>query len=62
MWILLILAVNINNPSDVPGRVLIKIDTEQQCLKARSTIEYKLKFDSFKVTSECKRHENINSN
>jgi len=62
MWILLILAVNINNPSDVPGRVLIKFDTEQQCLKARSTIEYKLKFDSFKVTSECKRHENINSN
>jgi hypothetical protein len=62
MWLLLILAVNINNPSDVPGRVSIKFDTEQQCLKARSTIEYKLKFDSFKVTSECKRHENINSN
>jgi hypothetical protein len=62
MWLLLILAVNINNPSDVPGRVTIKFETEQQCLRAKSSIEYKLKFDSFKVTSECKRHENINSN
>ena len=62
MWILLILAVNINNPSDVPGRVSIRFETEQQCLKARQSLEYKLKFDSFKVISECKKYENINSN
>ena len=62
MWILLILAVNINNINDVPGRVLIKFETEQQCLRARQSLEYKLKFDSFKVISECKKHENINSN
>jgi hypothetical protein len=62
MWVLLILAVNINNPSDVPGRVSIRFETEQQCLRAKSSIEYKLKFDSFKIISECKKHENINSN
>jgi hypothetical protein len=53
MWVLLILAVSINNSSDIPGRVSIKFDTEQECIKAKKSIEYKLKFESFKVISEC---------
>jgi len=55
MWVLIILAVHINNPEDIPGRVTIKFETEQQCLKAKETLQYKLKFDSFKVTTECKK-------
>jgi hypothetical protein len=55
MWVLLIIAVSSTNPSDVPGRVTIKFDTEQQCTKARDSMEYWLKFDSFRVTATCKR-------
>ena len=55
MWVLIILAVHVNNPADNPGRVTIKFETEQQCQKARSSMEYWLKFDSFKVISECKK-------
>ena len=56
MWILLILAVHVNNSDDIPGRVSIKFETEQQCLKAKQTLEYKLKFDNFKVVSECRKY------
>jgi hypothetical protein len=55
MWVLIILAVHINNPADNPGRVTIKFETEQQCIKAKSSMEYWLKFDQFKVISECKK-------
>jgi hypothetical protein len=55
MWILLILAVHIHNTEDIPGRVSLKFDTEQQCLKAKETMSYKLKFDNFKVISECRK-------
>lgn len=55
MWVLILLAININNPNDIPGRISIKFDTEHSCLKAKDSVEYKLKFDNFKVTAECKR-------
>jgi hypothetical protein len=54
-WVLILLAVNINNPSDVPGKVYLYFETEQQCIKAKENMKYWLKFDSFKVTSECKK-------
>ena len=56
MWILILIAVHINNPEDIPGRVTIKFDTEQQCQRAKSSMEYWLKFDKFKVVSECKKY------
>ena len=55
MWILIILAVNINNPADVPGRVLIEFVTEQECLRAQGTVQSWLKFDGFKVTTQCQK-------
>ena len=55
MWVLIILAVHINNPEDVPGRVTLKFETESACRQARESLQYKLKFDTFKVISECKR-------
>lgn len=54
-WTLIILAININNPADIPGKVFIQFETEQQCIKAKETTKYWLKFDSFKVITECKK-------
>lgn len=53
MWVLLLLAVHINNPNDIPGRVMIEFRTEAECKQAESTVKYSLKFDSFKVTTQC---------
>jgi len=53
MWILLLLSVNISNPQDVPGRVTLEFETEQQCQAAKNSMTYWLKFDTFKVTAEC---------
>lgn len=55
MWILVILAVNIFDSTDVPGKIQLTFPTEQECLSTASTMTYKLKFDGFKVTTQCKQ-------
>jgi hypothetical protein len=54
-WILILLAVNMSNANDIPGRITIEFSTEQECIRALNTMTYKLKFDSFKVSAECKK-------
>ena len=55
MWTLIILAVHLNDPKDVPGRVELTLQDQQTCQQVLSTIKYKLKFEKFKVVAECKR-------
>lgn len=56
MWILIILAVHVNDVEDIPGKISLQFKTEQECIQAQSTIEYNLKFKQFKVISECKKY------
>jgi hypothetical protein len=53
MWILLVMAMHTNNPSDVPGWVRIPMESEAQCERARAGVTAWLKFESFKVTTQC---------
>ena len=55
MWLLVIIAMNINNPADQPGRITIEFDTEQACVRAQHTVKYWLKFEGFKVQSLCQK-------
>jgi hypothetical protein len=55
MWILVLLAVNIHDPQDQPGKVEIQFPDQQSCQQALSTIKWQLKFKSFKVVGECKK-------
>jgi hypothetical protein len=55
MWILIILAVHVNNPKDIPGQVTLEFPTQQACEQARTTMTSWLKFDSFKVIAQCKK-------
>jgi hypothetical protein len=59
MWVLLLLAVNINNPQDVPGKVSIEFPTEQACQQAQATVTSWLKFDTFKVTTQCVKKSSL---
>jgi hypothetical protein len=53
MWTLILLAVHINNPSDIPGKIMINFQTQQQCEEALQSMTYWLKFDKFKVVGKC---------
>ena len=55
MWVLIILAIHVNDPEDIPGKVQLQFQSLQECQQAQSTISYNLKFKSFKVISECKQ-------
>lgn len=55
MWELIMLVVNIHDPTDVPGRMQLMFSTEQECVHASASLTYTVKFDWFKVTAECKK-------
>jgi len=55
MWLLIILAVNINNPKDVPGRLTIEFPSESACVQAQQSVKYWLKFDNFRITTSCQK-------
>jgi hypothetical protein len=52
---MILLAVHINNPSDIPGKITMEFKTQQQCLDALQTMNYWLKFESFKVEGRCEK-------
>lgn len=55
MWTLIMLVVNIHDPTDVPGRMKLFFPSEQACVHAAASLSYTVKFDWFKVTAECKK-------
>lgn len=55
MWLMILIAVHLNDPKDIPGRVTLQFQTQQQCEQVLSTMSYWLKFESFKVVGECKK-------
>lgn len=55
MWMLLLIAVHVNNPADVPGRVTMEFPTEEACRASLKSMTFWLKFDSFKVTGKCEK-------
>lgn len=55
MWILILLAVHVNNPNDVPGIIKIEFNEQKECERAVASLQYWLKFDSFKITAQCQK-------
>lgn len=55
MWILILIAVHVNNPNDIPGKIEILFSSQQSCEYALSTMKWQLKFDSFKVIGKCQK-------
>lgn len=53
MWLLILLAVHVNNPKDVPGKITLEIDSQQSCEQILSSMTFWLKFESFKVQGQC---------
>jgi hypothetical protein len=53
MWILLLLAINVNNPRDIPGRISLEFDSYESCIASATTLQYELKFKNFRIEAQC---------
>jgi hypothetical protein len=55
MWLLVLLAMRINDPQDVPGRITLEFPTEESCKTSLKTFTYWLKFDTYKIVGQCEK-------
>lgn len=55
MWILILMAIHTNNPNDMPGKITLEFQTQQQCEQSLKSMTYWLKFDQFKVVGKCQK-------
>mgnify|MGYP003342349911 CR=1 FL=1 len=55
MWILIILAVHVNDPSDIPGKVNLEFKTLEECENTRKSVDWWIKFKSYKVETLCQK-------
>jgi hypothetical protein len=54
---MILLAVHINNPQDVPGRVELTFPSQAVCEQTLNTLTYQLKFKQFKIQGQCVKNE-----
>lgn len=62
MWIMLLIAVHVNNPQDQPGRVELEFPDQATCERVLATMTYQLKFSSFQVKGRCEPRNNTVTN
>jgi len=55
MWLLIMIAVHVNNPADIPASLQMTFPTEAECMAAKDSLTYWVKFDWFKVTAKCQK-------
>jgi len=55
MWLLLLTAVNISNPTDIPASVTLELSSQHECEQTLKTMTFWVKFKSFKITGQCKQ-------
>jgi hypothetical protein len=54
---MILLAVHINNPADVPGKVELVFSSQTACEQSLQTMTYQLKFRQFKIEGQCKKND-----
>ncbi len=52
---MILIAVHINDPKDIPGKITLEFMNQQQCEQTLQTMTYWLKFEQFKVIGKCQR-------
>lgn len=51
--LLILIATHISNPSDTPGTVIIPFPSYEECIVAKESFSYELKFKTFTIKAEC---------
>jgi hypothetical protein len=52
-WILILTAMHIDNPEDIPARVEFVLPSQEECIEVAESLDYWIKFKNFIVTAEC---------
>jgi hypothetical protein len=55
MWLMILIAVHLKDPKDIPGRITLEFPTQASCEQSLASITYWLKFDSFKIEGRCQK-------
>ena len=55
MWLMILIAVHLKDPKDIPGRVTLEFPTQASCEQSLESMTYWLKFDNFKVEGKCQK-------
>lgn len=45
MWKLILLAVSLTDPTDIPGEIKLNLNSEQECVQTAKTLECQLPDD-----------------
>ena len=53
MWLMILIAVHVSDPRDVPGRISIDFVDQVTCEQSLSTLTYWLKFTDFRIEGKC---------
>ena len=53
MWLMILIAVHINDTRDVPGKITLEFTDQATCEQSLSTLSYWLKFKDFRVEGKC---------
>ena len=55
MWLMILIAVHLNDPTDIPGKVTLEFSDQISCEQSLKSMSYWLKFNSSKVEGKCVR-------
>ena len=55
MWLMILIAVHTTNPQDQPARIELLFPNQLSCEQVLTTMQYELKFKTFKVTGQCQK-------
>jgi hypothetical protein len=58
MWLMILIAVHLNDPKDIPGKITLEFQDQLTCEQSLHTMTYWLKFNNFRIEGRClKKHE-----
>lgn len=60
MWFLIIIAVNIQNSNDIPGKIQLQFKTQVECETALQSMTHWVKFPWFKIEGKCEKNTHSN--
>lgn len=56
MWFLVIIAVNMHNSNDIPGKIQLQFKTQSECEAALQSMTHWVKFPWFKIEGKCEKN------
>ena len=48
-----------NDPEDIPARIELRFETQEQCEQTANTLDYWLKFKQFKLETRCQKESSL---